>query len=78
MSRKKIELTDRVAKLTDKYLETNDTDFNALINKALKLYLLDHLKIGRASCRERVYISVAADSLKVDQSILMYRQLTST
>ena len=43
MSRKKIELTDKVAKLTDKYLETTDTEFNDLINKALKLYLLDHL-----------------------------------
>lgn len=43
MSRKKIELTEKVAKLTDKYLETTDTEFNDLINKALKLYLLDHL-----------------------------------
>lgn len=43
MSRKKIELTEKVAKLTEKYLEVNDTDFNDLINKALKLYLMDHL-----------------------------------
>lgn len=43
MSRKKIELTEKVAKLTEKYLEVNDTDFNDLINKALKTYLIDHL-----------------------------------
>ena len=43
MSRKKIELTEKVAKLTEKYLEVNDTDFNNLINKALKTYLIDHL-----------------------------------
>ena len=43
MSRKKIELTEKVAKLTEKYLEVNDTDFNDLINKALKLYLMDYL-----------------------------------
>ena len=43
MSRMKIELTEKVAKLTEKYLEVNDTDFNDLINKALKTYLIDHL-----------------------------------
>ncbi|MEB3363112.1 hypothetical protein SDC49_03445 [Lactobacillus sp. R2/2] len=40
MSRRKIELNEKVAKLTAKYMEVTDTDFNDLINEALKMYLL--------------------------------------
>lgn len=43
MSRKKIELNEKVAKLTAKYMEVTDTDFNDLINEALKMYLFDRL-----------------------------------
>ncbi|MBA1392396.1 hypothetical protein EQ500_00540 [Lactobacillus sp. XV13L] len=43
MSKKKIELTAKIAKLAAKHLETTNASFDDLVNEALKCYLLDHL-----------------------------------
>ena len=45
MARKKIELTDDVQALVDRYLDMNDDklDLNELTNKALKFYIVKHL-----------------------------------
>src|SRR5690606_39731120 len=36
---------------------------NLFLHLLCKLLILDHFKIGRASCRERVYISVVCSAL---------------
>ena len=41
--RKHFELNSDVAKLIDKYNEINDTDFNELVNKALRFYLVNQM-----------------------------------
>lgn len=43
MSRKRIELSEKVEKLTAKYLQVTNEDLNDLVNNALKAYLVDHL-----------------------------------
>ncbi|RMC23525.1 MULTISPECIES: hypothetical protein [unclassified Lactobacillus] len=43
MSKRKIELNEKVEKLAAKYLKTYDIDLDTLTNKALKAYLIDHL-----------------------------------
>ncbi len=43
MLRKHFELNSDIAKLIDKYNEINDTDFNELVNKALKFYLVNQM-----------------------------------
>lgn len=43
MPRKHFELNDDVSKLIDKYDEINDIDFNDLVNKALKFYLINQM-----------------------------------
>lgn len=43
MSRKKIELNEKVEKMAEKYLQMTDTDLDDLTNTALKVYLLNHL-----------------------------------
>ena len=43
MQRKHFELNSDVAKLIDKYNEINDTDFNELVNKALRFYLVNQM-----------------------------------
>lgn len=43
MSRKKIELNEKVEKLAEKYLQLTRTDLDDLTNTALKAYLIDHL-----------------------------------
>lgn len=43
MSRKRIELSEKVEKLTAKYLQVTNEDLNDLVNNALKAYLVDRL-----------------------------------
>ncbi|MGQ5708506.1 hypothetical protein [Lactobacillus sp. PSON] len=45
MGRKRIELTDEVESLVDKYMTMNGDkmDLNELTNKALKYYVINHL-----------------------------------
>ncbi|AGQ22810.1 hypothetical protein DM473_03595 [Lactobacillus helveticus] len=43
MPRKHFELNSDIAKLIDKYNEINDTDFNELVNKALRFYLVNQM-----------------------------------
>lgn len=43
MPRKHFELNSYIAKLIDKYNEINDTDFNELVNKALRFYLVNQM-----------------------------------
>ncbi|NRO22697.1 hypothetical protein [Lactobacillus helveticus] len=43
MLRKHFELNSDIAKLIDKYNEINDTDFNELVNKALRFYLVNQM-----------------------------------
>lgn len=43
MPRKHFELNSDVSKLIDKYDEINDVNFNDLVNKALKFYLINKL-----------------------------------
>ena len=41
--RKHFELNSDIAKLIDKYNEINDTDFNDLVNTALRFYLVNQM-----------------------------------
>lgn len=43
MPRKHFELNSDVSKLIDKYDEINDVDFNTLVNKALRFYLVHQM-----------------------------------
>ncbi|KRL81055.1 hypothetical protein [Lactobacillus ultunensis] len=43
MPRKHFELNSDVSKLIDKYDEINDVNFNELVNKALKFYLINKM-----------------------------------
>ncbi|ALI53383.1 hypothetical protein [Lactobacillus helveticus] len=43
MPREHFELNSDIAKLIDKYNEINDTDFNELVNKALRFYLVNQM-----------------------------------
>lgn len=43
MPRKYFELNSDIAKLIDKYNEINDTDFNDLVNTALRFYLVNQM-----------------------------------
>ena len=43
MQRKHFELNSDIAKLIDKYNEINDTDFNDLVNTALRFYLVNQM-----------------------------------
>ena len=43
MPRKHFELNSDVSKLIDKYDEINDVNFNDLVNKALKFYLINQM-----------------------------------
>lgn len=43
MPRKHFELNSDVSKLIDKYEEINDVDFNKLVNKALRFYLVNQM-----------------------------------
>lgn len=43
MSKKKVELSTDVQKLVNYYLEREDDDFNQLLNKALKAYIIKQL-----------------------------------
>lgn len=43
MSKKKVELSTDVQKLVNYYLEREDGDFNQLLNKALKAYIVKQL-----------------------------------
>ena len=42
MPRKHFELNSDVNKLIEKYDEINNVDFNKLVNKALRFYLVNH------------------------------------
>ncbi|WP_317637436.1 hypothetical protein [Lactobacillus xylocopicola] len=44
MSKKKIELSEKVTKLVQKYLEISGGNLDELTNEALLTYLTDHLK----------------------------------
>ncbi|AEG41292.1 hypothetical protein [Lactobacillus kefiranofaciens] len=43
MPRKHFELNSDVSKLIEKYDEINDVDFNKLVNKALRFYLVNQM-----------------------------------
>lgn len=43
MLRKHFELNSDVSKLIEKYDEINDVDFNKLVNKALRFYLVNQM-----------------------------------
>ena len=43
MARKHFEMNSDVRKLIDKYSENHDVEFSDLINKALKLYLVNQM-----------------------------------
>lgn len=43
MPRKHFNLNNDVSKLIDKYSEINDIDFNDLVNKALRFYLVNQM-----------------------------------
>jgi len=43
MPRKHFELNSDIAKLIDKYNEISDTDFNDLVNTALRFYLVNQM-----------------------------------
>ena len=43
MARKHFEMNSDVRKLIDKYSEVHDVDFSELVNKALKLYLVNQM-----------------------------------
>lgn len=43
MTKKKIELDNRVEKLTEKFMTMTDQDLNTVVNKALKFYLTNQM-----------------------------------
>ena len=62
MPRKHFELNSDVNKLIEKYDEINNVDFNKLVNKALRFYLVNQDALNKADNEASKYIDEAMRS----------------